>query len=139
MGRPSREPARATRDSLYGKISSNHAESNGASVIAGSVFTKRSKATRPNARKLSDADALRAANAIDAGSSLRAEAKALGVSHVSLFHRIKLLSERTNGYAPDELDKALIHAVLAAGIPGLLDRLSDIVGWTRVELLEVVR
>jgi hypothetical protein len=96
------------------------------------------KATRRKPRKLSDDAALAASKAIEGGNSVRAEARALGVSHVALLKRIKQL-QAADGYLPDELDKALIREVLDAGIQGGLGRLSDWTGWTRVELLEVVR
>jgi len=65
-------------------------------------------------------------------------ARILGVSHVALKKRI-VSPEKGDGYHPDETDKAIVRAVMRAGIQGGLGRLSDYTGWTAIELLEAVK
>jgi transposase-like protein len=92
-----------------------------------------------NARKISDDDVLDAMGALYGGnSSVRGEARKLGVSHVALLKRIKSIEKRM-GYHPSETDKTIIRAVVATGAPGALGRLCEIMGRTRAELLEAVR
>jgi hypothetical protein len=87
--------------------------------------------------ELSDSDVLRASESVLRGNSARSIAKQLGVSHTALNKRLAKLDE-SDGYHPDATDKAIIQAVLDAGIRGGMNRLAGITGWSVVELLEAV-
>lgn len=133
------EEIAAREDSLYAKSEAKPAKSRAKGIHRSARKTTRLRERVRNAKKLSDDGVLDALVAIRSGNhSLRSEAKRLGVSHVALLKRVKNV-EKLLGYHPDELDKAIIRSALATGVPGMLRRLSDIIGRTQAELLEAVR
>ncbi len=132
------EEITARESGLYAESGPKCAKAHGQKRAAKGSSVDPVLVSTKNVGELSDIQVLRAAERVQAGNSVRAVAKSLGVSHTALNKRLKKFSEE-NGYCPDELDKAIIRAALATGLPGVLGRLSDILGWTRIEILEAVK
>lgn len=103
-----------------------------------SMQSKPTQGFEGNASILSDSAVLEAVERVRGGVPIRTLSRELGVSHTTLRKRMEkfLLSD---GYQPDDLDRVIIRAVLDTGIPDAIGRLSDIMGWTRIELLEAAR